>query len=183
MTASTEHSAVEHRISDGLARARQRVHRAVLRGRAVVAMERGFRGLAVVALVYAALSVICLLLGYTAPLGWGTYVVLLVAALLVPSACTMYAALRALPSVVEAAERLDLATADHNRIATALCLAARGARDPFTEAAITDGMSCLQRLQDEHPRLDPVRWCRARTTQPLGVALVATLASVACSMV
>ncbi|MCP4593481.1 MAG: hypothetical protein GY842_22315 [bacterium] len=44
-------------------------------------------------------------------------------------------------------------------------------------------MSCLQRLQDEHPRLDPVRWCRARTTQPLGVALVATLASVACSMV
>ena len=66
------------------------------------------------------------------------------------------------PDESAAAQRLDLATANHNRIATALSFARRTDASPFEQAAIHDGVRTIEILCARVPYAEPVvpRWRR-----------------------
>lgn len=85
-------------------------------------------------------------LGYLAAIG--------VAAIVI--ACVARAATQT-PSVAEVAERVDLAMADHNRIATALDFVCSGVDTPMARAAVADGIVAVSRV-NRHPVLDTVQW-------------------------
>jgi hypothetical protein len=70
-----------------------------------------------------------------------------------------------------AAERLDLAQATHNRIATAIALLRSGDESPFARAAIRDGFEHLERLQAEEPQVDLPQFSRQRAVFSLSAAV------------
>ena len=76
--------------------------------------------------------------------------------------------------VAGAAERLDLAQATHNRIASAIALLRSGEDSPFVEAAIRDGFEHLERLQAEEPHVEraTVTWRRKGAYLATSVAMV-----------
>jgi hypothetical protein len=81
--------------------------------------------------------------------------------------------LRRQPGFTESAERLDLATADHNRIATALSLLEAADPSPFARAATREGVEYLHRLSREKPSVDRVRWSGRRNAVLVVSILVA----------
>lgn len=181
MSASVDETCVQsHQIAELLAPASRRVHRAVLQAQAMVAIERALLALAGVAGAYFVLCFAYLAVGRPAPFGLAVYGWLVGAALVVPVAVTLGGALRSVPTLREVSERLDLGVADHNRIATALCLVTRDDRSAFSEAAIRDGLAHLHRLQGEKPYLDRLGPQWARGACLAAVFVVATLAAALC---
>ena len=84
----------------------------------------------------------------------------------------------AIPDLEEAAERLDLATSNHNRIATAINFAQQSTPSALETAAIQDGIRTVELLKSRIPSLDPalLPWRRLWTPLvTLGVICVAAL--------
>jgi hypothetical protein len=84
-------------------------------------------------------------------------------------------AVRSIPATIDVAERLDLATGDHNRIATGLCLLGRGDRSAFAQAAIQDGINHLRRLKGEEPHRELARFAWRRNIGLIVLFVAATL--------
>jgi hypothetical protein len=86
--------------------------------------------------------------------------------------------LRGSVRIVDAAEHLDLAQSNHNRIATAMSLLQSGDESPFARAAIRDGWETLDRLKSADPQVErtPVSW--QRTGLHLATAAVLALGGV-----
>lgn len=73
-------------------------------------------------------------------------------------------AARKKPTLANAAERLDLGRADHNRVANAYYLASEGPDSPFARAAIADGLATLRQASPDVAIADNPQW---RLTRPL----------------
>jgi len=117
------------------------------------ALRSGARLFCAVAVLYLAWRAVALATGLPAGpgVGWALLVALLVAA--VPALVRMYLAGGRPFPVAEAAERLDLAAGNLNRIATALDLSARAEAGPFEAAAILDGVAALGEARGVEPVL------------------------------
>ena len=82
------------------------------------------------------------------------------------------------PDLSDVAERLDLAAADHNAVATALELSRRGARSPFDVRAIAAGVEALRLVASGRPIEPDATGTDHRLWTPLaagGVALALSL--------
>lgn len=171
---------LRQQFGEALAGARRRIHHSVLRARLLVALEQALWAVLALAGAYALLRGVCLLVGRRALLGWTAFAGLLAVAVVLLIVVTMIRAWKAVPTQAEAAERLDLSTANHNRVATALCLLARGDRAPFSSAAIRDGLRHLQRLQERTPHLDSVHLRRRRAASLALASVLVVLAAWIC---
>jgi hypothetical protein len=157
-----------------LRRCRRRIMLAEVLARLRTGLKTGLRGLLVIAAGFLVLRLLAWSFGTPAP---GGAPVLAVAAV-----CWALVFVRALVTGIrggaahpgQAAERLDLAQATHNRIATAIALLRSDDDSPFAKAAIHDGCEHLERLQAEQPHVDvpPVSWQRAGFSLAAGVAMV-----------
>jgi hypothetical protein len=168
--------ALMHEFEVLLRTTQTRLRHATLRAAARVAVDRVLVTLACIAGAYCLLRLGCLVARRPVPLGWTAYAGLLAVGLMVPVLVTMIRALRHMPSLQEAAERLDLGTQDHNRIAIALALTEREDRGAFARAAIEDGLGFLNRLKDALP-------CLSRQATDRRTSLYAGLTFVAMSIV
>ncbi len=137
--------------------ARQRLRRARLRAQTRIAVDCAIWTVTILAGAYCLLRLGCLAAGRAVPIGWAGYGWLVLAGAIAAAAAAMLAALRDVPSLREAAERLDLSAQDHNRIAIGLALADSGTQAAFARAAIEDGLSYLRRLKEAIPYLDAAR--------------------------
>ena len=153
---------------------RGKVYRAALRDGVIVALDRGLLGLAIVAGALLLLRLVLLGTGRGLEWGWAFDGWLLAAGLIVPVGVTFVRAMGRSPSSRETAERLDLALADHNRIATALWLLDRDRATPFARAAVRDGLAALGPCASASPYVDRVqsRWRRGAMLGALSVMLV-----------
>jgi hypothetical protein len=137
--------------------------RIVVAGR-VAGLREGFRAwlgwLPGIAAVFLVLRVLARAFATPAPGGMHlAAVIVLLGALLFGRALVRRGPVR----MMEAAERLDLAQANHNRIATAMALLKSGDDSPFARAAICDGAKTLERSKSADPQLDrtPLPWHRS----------------------
>jgi len=105
--------------------------------------------------------------GVPATSGLKLYPWVLAAAIVVVVLAGVLPAALSAPGWNEAAERLDLAAKDHNRIATALALACVSPQSVFAQAAMLDGLEYARRLSRHRPFL-PAPYVRGRRL--LGVA-------------
>lgn len=82
--------------------------------------------------------------------------------------------LRGSVRIVDAAEHLDLAQSNHNRIATAMALLKSGEESPFARAAIRDGWETLDQLKSANPQIERTSesWQRAGLHLATAAALV-----------
>ncbi|HHH76024.1 MAG TPA: hypothetical protein ENL03_03245, partial [Phycisphaerae bacterium] len=106
-----------------------------------------------IAVLHLLVRLMCRLVGVSLPVDPYWFSFLVVGAWVAVMVGFVIAAWLVMPSVAVAAERLDLASADHNRIATALNLLGDRERSSFASAAILDGIEYLRKLQDAIPRL------------------------------
>ncbi len=171
MIKSASESRVARDFERGLARAQKRVHRAVIRAQFAHAVAWACRAGAVVAGGYAALGVVMLLSGRAQPVGWAVFCLTAVGVMLITAAIPVVRAAVAPPSWRESAERLDLATADHNRIANGLALLDQ-ADSPFARAAVADGWKTLERLHDRSPATTDLRASGTRPTWSAALCIV-----------
>ncbi len=110
--------------------------------------------------------------GAEGPLGLAAILVVCGAAFAVTLLTGAVQVLRSAPDFAAAAERLDKATRDHNRVAIALSLLRDDNTTPFAAAAIQDGQAYLDRLKGEMPERYPIRW-QPRRSLLHAVAVVA----------
>ncbi|MCP4247187.1 MAG: hypothetical protein GY778_09075 [bacterium] len=166
-----------------LRQARRTVYLALLRQSLLAGGARALWALAALAVLYLVLRATCAVGDWPDPLGWRSFGWLVLATLIVSLCSTVVTALGRRPSWREAAERLDLAVDDHNRIATSLCLAHRCQATAFGRAALADGLAHLRRLAGERPCLDHVaiRWRRSGLL--LGLSVLATVGAVLCGRI
>lgn len=155
-----------------LAAARRRVHRAAVWSRVPVACERALWTVVCVAGLLALIAAVSLLGGREAPFGWTGYAGLLILAFAAVAAATVLPAFLHPPSLMEAAQRLDLGAGEHNRVAIGLDLARQKQSCPFARAAIDDGLTWLGRIRDGAPLVERSR-PRWRTLVGLGVVFIA----------
>lgn len=99
---------------------------------------------------------------------------LLIAAAATPIAAARLAAWQRVPTLLESAQRLDLATDRHNLITNAVALAGQPHRSDFAELAIAQGLEHAEQVQATCPRLRPVRW-PTRALKLAGVSSVVLL--------
>lgn len=149
-------------LERGLAAARRRLHRARVKAAGLRAIPPGLGLLAALAALGLAARSACWWAGVDPGGLWGVYAGAVPAALVLVAGAHLVPVLLRPVTPAAAAERLDLATANHNRIATAVDLAGRGDASPFAAAAIQDGLDHLRRLQDRSPYVEPpvLRWRR-----------------------
>ena len=124
------------------------------------------------ALVVAAIQIV-------APFGTQTRGILLAAAVVALAAILSALAGAALrkPRDPEAAERLDAALANHNRIATAYDLLQHQVASPMAQAAIADGLEALSR-SNRSPLLDDVSWPWRRAAGRLVLAAAIAIGAI-----
>lgn len=171
-------SDAQFELAQLLTEARRRVHRARVLAELPSAALRAVSVLAVVSGLFWLIRFAGLLLETETVVGWGGFVVLSLLGMFAAAAYTVAAEVRRPPTDREVAERLDLAAADHNRIATALALASKGERGAFALAAVEDGLIHARRLADREPHPDRPRDLRpqirrAATTAALMLVLAA----------
>lgn len=143
----------------GLGVARLRLHRARLAEAASAGLDRGLRTAAGATAVAAAVVVISRLAGLTlAREHYGFIGGAIGLAFVAPLLGRTIAAWRNKPTFDETAERLDLATANHNRVAIALELTRREQTSDFAEVAIRQGVESLNRVRSERPATPAARW-------------------------
>ncbi len=153
-----------------LAPSRKRVHRAVLRWHVGVGCER-----TLVALLFATGLVVASRIGFQLagqppPFGRGMLVGFVALSIVLPLGVAMGRGWRDVPTLRQAAERLDLAAGEHNRVAIGLALIERGANGPFGRAAIADGLDQLRRISAERP-IDDLSAVRIRRIGWMTVAV------------
>lgn len=144
-----------------------------------VASARGWERAAVLLAATGAASAVAITVSRLSGVGaawvWGL-AALGVAASAATFLSAVYPAWSATPSLDEVAERLDLATADKNRIATALNLARAAERSPFITCAISDGLAAVQKLSASEPAVPAAATSGQRTWALVGGgALLAAL--------
>lgn len=162
---------------------RSRVYRWAIGQRLVVASERVLLAMALLAGTYLLLGVASVVMRRPVWIEWQFYVWVAGGVLVAILAVTMIGTIRRRPSWNQAAERLDLAADDHNRVATALWLAEQGIDTPFARAAMQDGLVRLRRIASRKPHLDavPMRWRRGGALG--GAIVVLTAAALLCGRV
>lgn len=151
MSERADHTTILREFEDLLEPARAHLHRGALRAAVRSAVGHAVTAFACVAAAYCLMRLAYRIAATPMPMGWKTYVGVLAASAIVTVAATLIRAMRRMPMLSEAAERLDLACDDHNRVATALCLAGQGRTAPFAKAAIRDGLTRLQMIKDRPP--------------------------------
>lgn len=144
-------------MAELLRQARRRVFWSAVCARVPAAAYRATQGVTGVAGVWLVWRLAARLRGQALP-GWtglaiSAGIIAAVAAMIV-----LARALRRAPSLQEAAQRLDLAVCDHNRIAIALALVEAGDGAEFARAAIDDGLTHLRRLKEARPAVTAGRW-------------------------
>lgn len=132
----------------------------------------GAAALVVLAVIYLFLRMVGMLTALPALPGLGVMVLLCLAVMLLALSASLARAMAHLPSVLAAAERLDLTAQSHNRVATALWLATTDADTPFDRAAIEDGLAHLRRIADASPQ--PVA-ASAGSWRAIGLQVVAAV--------
>jgi len=152
VTEPADHATILREFEELLDPARAHLYRTALREAVHTAITRAMMASACLAAAYCAIRLAYRIAATPTPMGWKPYVGMLAAAALVAVAATLIPAVRRRPELGETAERLDLACNDHNRVATALCLARQERTTPFARAAIRDGLTCLHMIKDTPPR-------------------------------
>ncbi len=156
MNSAADDSALHERVAGLLAAAQRRLRRSAVRRAAADGFETALVALLCVSAAWWVVRLSAWLLARPNPIGWRWFAAIAITAVLLPFVVRLVQAAGKTPSLRECAERLDLASADHNRIATALALLECGDRSPFAIAAIEDGLAWLQRLADRAPMTDAV---------------------------
>ena len=160
------------RLSDLLAPARAAVQRRTAQQAAADSLVWG-AGLCLLAVAALALSLNAALVAIAPALQLAAGL-LLIAAAAAPIAVARLAAWRRVPTLLESAQRLDLATHRHNLITNAVALTATPHRTGFDELAIAQGLDHAERVQGMSPRLRPVH-LPTRVLKLAGVSSVVLL--------
>ncbi|UCG16967.1 MAG: hypothetical protein JSV19_02820 [Phycisphaerales bacterium] len=171
MSMPPDTSAVHGELEHLLATSRRRVHWALVKRRLGTGGHRALTAVVCVAGAFLLVRLGFMLAGQQAPVGWGAYGALLVAAVVLPVLVAVVGGLRAGPSLRESAERLDLGAGDHNRVAIALALVDERSATPFGRAAIRGGIEQLRRIHAGRPYNETtgLRW---RRSAGLGAAVI-----------
>lgn len=154
-----------------LAPAWRSVHRARLR----IAMSRGLQtallAMGIVSVAWVAWRVGASL-GAWSPIRWWVYAAGLFVAGALPLLQQFLSCAANPPTLTEAAERLDLAVVDHNRIATALYLLDHPTAGTFAQAALEDGVRQLRTATARSPlNPDPPKYSSRRAGMFIAAAL------------
>ncbi|MEP0843271.1 MAG: hypothetical protein HRF43_11245, partial [Phycisphaerae bacterium] len=159
-----------------LRQARRKVFAGALRARMPSAVYRAAQTVTALAGVWLIVRLALAVRG-DAPPGWGRFALAAAVAGSVAAGIVLLRALRRAPGLREAAQRLDLAVRDHNRIAIALAILEAGDTTPFARAAVEDGLAHARRLKDADPRVEAGRWKRRQIGYLLGLTVLLVLTS------
>jgi hypothetical protein len=162
-----------------LASCHRRVGRSALAAYLCVGLHQALVGLTVLAGACLLLRLAGHVVGWIPDVGGTVFSLLCVAVGVIPPAASVLRGLGRLPSLSAAAERLDLATQNHNRIATAMYLLTADTDSPFAQAAVQDGLERLRFLKDEEPRLIQAVWSWRRNAALMaGFAVMTAIAAI-----
>jgi len=162
----------QQEIAQLLAAARRRVHRARVAGELPRATLRALMTICSMAAGFCMLRAGAWLTDTVPIVGWTSFVILTIIAAGIAAGATFASAMRRVPSDREVAERLDLATADHNRIANALALAAQRDENALARAAVEDGLKYARQLASRDPYLDQPPHLGRQLWRAAGTAVV-----------
>ncbi len=170
-------SSVESQFGEGLAQAQAQLHRVRIRSAISLGLNRGVVCGATAIAMTAMTALLLRLAGASVtPAQYGMIVAIAAGAFAVPLLASVFPAIRNKPSLEETAERLDLATGNHNRVASALDLARRGSGSEFAQAAIVHGLESLNWVRAQPPAVPVVQWQWKRNAAVIGGAFAVATA-------